>query len=384
MEVLAILRLLILQDVKVDGTNLDTKFSDSTTKNTHLQFTNDVTMSNFSKQIKSGNGLYVNKNSVLHLVNCNTEDNHVVEILEYGRVWGTIDIVDSSANLGVIGYNYHSNNWLGNVSTDGNNSCDIYGQAEKGNMALGVDGYFNVTGPVKATLKDGTYKFILNAAPTFVDENSSFTITYGTNGTEYADGTVVVYGNSKLSEASIALANDGYNLVLDDNGDLVLQDKNIVTTFEGASIRLSGDEGFRFVSRINHSVADIGTAGVQEYGTLIIPTVVLGSNELTIAAATDGVEYGDYTVKAAQVKSTVNYVEGVNTTQYAAMLIGIPSANGNFYKTSFTVRPYMVMSDSTVVYGDAQTKSMYDVATALGEEYATEENVVKILSATAE
>ncbi|MGN0244073.1 MAG: glycoside hydrolase family 43 protein [Lachnospiraceae bacterium] len=371
---------LTLKNVNVDGTGFGATFLSGAW---HLQITEQVTMTNFTKQIKKGNRMQVNSGAVLTLENCNTQDDCLIEVLEAGRITGKINIVNSSAKKGVISYNYSKSSWFDKVATDGNNDCDIYIGA--GNT-FGSSG-LQFEGPVKITIASGQVMNI-NKIPNFVGSDSSVTLSY--EGTLAVD-TVLVQGNGYLTAElaeKILFSSDEYELALNSDGNLVITEKledDLLVSSVGAQIRMTGDEGFRFLSKVNRSSTEIAAlkadGTIKEYGTLIMPAVVLGENELTMDAAITGIVYENYTVKAAKVASTVHYEEATDSTKYAALLVGFPANNATFYKTYFTVRTYVVMGDGSIVYGDAVNRSMYDVAIGLGETYAGEENVAKILEA---
>ncbi|MGN0244067.1 MAG: hypothetical protein ACI4CT_08415 [Lachnospiraceae bacterium] len=302
-----------LDDVIVDGTNLDVTFNKTNGYNDHhLYITDEVTMKNFTKQIKAGNGFHVKKKStsnggtnsigVLHLVDCNTTDDYLIQFVQYAKVWGQIDIVNSSAALGVIGVTYEKDNYLGKISTDGQSPCDIYQAVSKNSNTLGVDGTFDVTGNVKATVKEGA-AFTMGSGntPNFVD-GATMTITYGTNGTIYADGTVVVYGNSVLTEDNIAgfvCGNDGYNLVLNEEGNLVLEKIVYPASLDGVGYA-SFEEAYNAFANAETPAAGTITLGTDveiAYTEHTLPAALTIVSEdaanpctMTIAAKADGEE----------------------------------------------------------------------------------------------
>ncbi len=163
-----------------------------------------------------------------------------------------------------------------------------------------------------------------------------------------------------------------FDLKLYNSGELAAvedADINIATT-DGASIRTSGVQGLRFVSTIQKD-ADYGK--VVEFGTLLIPTEYLGTNELVL-----GYKAGQKKC-AAQVPAVYLYTDTETETSFTAVLTNIAEAN---YTREISARAYAIYEDANgnrqVVYSDVTTsRSPYTVAkNGLADASASEEDKV--------
>ncbi|MGN0242773.1 MAG: hypothetical protein ACI4CT_01785, partial [Lachnospiraceae bacterium] len=151
-------------------------------------------------------------------------------------------------------------------------------------------------------------------------------------------------------------------------------------SFQGSQIRLnSTNPGFRFVSLIARIVREKSSFpdGVEsiEYGNLLIPEIALtasGTEALEMSAVTDGItcEINDTKVliKAAKVKSTVDYENDSSTAYVKFATLLLVGNNTSVYKQNFVVRPYLIYRDSNgnqvgeIVYAKQESRNMRDIA----------------------
>lgn len=123
-----------------------------------------------------------------------------------------------------------------------------------------------------------------------------------------------------------------------------------VIEYVGASLSLSSPINLRFKFQINNS--DIENA--KEYGALITTSYILGDAALDV---------DNDTCTKAVAFSTVSGVDASHevgeAVQYAISLNGVPESD---YDKLFVVRPYIIYSDDTVVYGDMVSQSVSMVA----------------------
>lgn len=153
----------------------------------------------------------------------------------------------------------------------------------------------------------------------------------------------------------------------------------VLTMKEGASIRYFAPMGIRFVTEI--SLADYGTiVSVDknaEFGTLIIPTEVLGNTQITAE---------NYKNLDAELIVTETWLADTETTKsYAGALVGTETSDGNyenfpveFYDCELTAVSYCAY-DGTVIFAEnPQTYSMAYTASALLAEGKTDPFLLEI------
>ncbi|MBQ3055647.1 MAG: Ig-like domain-containing protein [Oscillospiraceae bacterium] len=165
------------------------------------------------------------------------------------------------------------------------------------------------------------------------------------------------YVSFKLTKVNGGTLIGLFDLKLYESGELAAVEAADITvgTTNGASIRTSGVQGLRFVSSIAKS-GDFGK--VVEYGTLLIPTEYLGTNELVL-----GYRAGEKKC-AAQVPAVYLYTDTETETSFTAVLTNIAEEN---YTREISARAYAIYEDANgnrqVVYSDVTTsRSPYTVA----------------------
>lgn len=153
---------------------------------------------------------------------------------------------------------------------------------------------------------------------------------------EDADITVTVKTPSTLVEDPANLTADAYQIRVPYAGAEE-------TTF-----------GFRFISEVN-----VENYTAKEFGTLVIPSAKLE---------------GDLTVETADVAKVVAEKFMSETTetfkQYNATMVDIKEAN---YAVDFTYRPYIVLEDDSIVYGEVATANILETITALYDDLNAEQ-----------
>lgn len=131
-----------------------------------------------------------------------------------------------------------------------------------------------------------------------------------------------------------------------------------LSTVNGAAVRVEDPMGIRFYSSIPKSLAE----DVVEYGTILLPTAMLGENELTCD-----------TESVAVVKAEKLYSKTDSEYQFTAVLYNMPYSA---YKTEITARAYAKLSDGSYIYGNTVARSIYQVAeNGLASSNATAEEV---------
>ena len=153
----------------------------------------------------------------------------------------------------------------------------------------------------------------------------------------------------------------------------------VLTMKEGASIRYFAPTGIRFVTEI--SLADYETIVSAdenaEFGTLIIPTEVLGNTQITAE---------NYKNLDAELIVTETWLADTETTKsYAGALVGTETSDGfenfpvAFYDCELTAVSYCAY-DGTVIFAEnPQTYSMAYTASALLAEGTEDEFLSKIV-----
>ena len=128
-------------------------------------------------------------------------------------------------------------------------------------------------------------------------------------------------------------------------------------TFEtkGASVRLVGEKGLRFTTYVNAGYIDWLDANAEGYrfGTLIIPSAVLGNEELTVNT--------DKVLDVSTEKWGESILDGETVTYYTyhAVLWNIPSTQ---YATGIKARPYVYYGGEYHYDDDISERSVGEVA----------------------
>lgn len=140
-----------------------------------------------------------------------------------------------------------------------------------------------------------------------------------------------------------------------------------VLSYHGFSVRITGRSGLRYKSGISqetkNKLTGSGVEGytVKEYGTLLLPSNLLGESQLTLDTekAARGLSYGK-DEKGQIVDKVLEKVSGRD--RFASVLVGLPVSQ---YKTEFAFRAYMVLTKNgkdIVIYGPQKEKSIYGLA----------------------
>lgn len=139
-----------------------------------------------------------------------------------------------------------------------------------------------------------------------------------------------------------------------------IQDVDFQTV--GAQIRTVEPMGLRFISFIKDEyVASFGDDVLVEYGTLLLPKVYLGSNELTI----DGrYQYNGKLYKPAVVQAKKIWSRSEGRTYFTAVLTGLAPEQ---YQNDYVSRVYVKVTDAEnnvqLIYSDDHvTKQVYQIA----------------------
>ncbi len=152
-------------------------------------------------------------------------------------------------------------------------------------------------------------------------------------------------------------------------------------TVLGAQYRTVGAPGLRFGTQVNvtksdaeveaqngkvtvnNSTGEATIGNIAKMGTLLIPTDLLGDAELqfTVDGKINGIRYLDIEMKKLHI---INDAEGFVT--FNVVMIGIPDAEvgGANYDRQFTAVSYIEYANGTIVYSDAISRSIADVAAA--------------------
>lgn len=142
--------------------------------------------------------------------------------------------------------------------------------------------------------------------------------------------------------------------------------KNLLS-YDGFSIRISGDQGIRLKTGISSSVKNTliksGIAGykLKEYGTLVTDRANLGDTPLLKGGegVLEGMSYGTDArgQKLDYVYDTVN-----GRQQFTSVLVGLPREK---YNTTYTFRSYAVLEKNgtqSIIYGPTVSHSMVSLA----------------------
>ncbi|MDD6396186.1 MAG: leucine-rich repeat protein [Firmicutes bacterium] len=162
--------------------------------------------------------------------------------------------------------------------------------------------------------------------------------------------TAVGYGDVEIT----ATVNSKYSAVCK-----IFVAPNIDFTILGASIRISDPYGIRFGIQLGKT-GDYGKVEIVEYGTVMMPTEKLGSDELLLS--TDNV---------LKVKGEVIYSETSSALVYTGVLINIPNS---FFGTDVSGRGYLIYKDTNgaqhTIYTDTVSRSFNGVAQAAYDSYS--------------
>lgn len=153
----------------------------------------------------------------------------------------------------------------------------------------------------------------------------------------------------------------------------------VLTMKEGASVRLFEPMGIRFVTEISkEDYEEITADGNAEFGTLIIPTEVLGNTQITAE---------NYKSLDAELIVTETWLADTETTKsYAGALVGTETSDGNyenfpeeFYDCELTAVSYCAYDDGKVIFAEnPQRYSMAYTASALLAEGQTDPFLTEI------
>lgn len=153
----------------------------------------------------------------------------------------------------------------------------------------------------------------------------------------------------------------------------------VLTMKAGASVRLFEPTGIRFVTEISaEDYAEIIAADKNaEFGTLIIPTEVLGNTQITAE---------NYKNLDAELIVTETWLADTETTKsYAGALVGTETSDGNyenfpeeFYDCELTAVSYCAYDEKVIFAENPQRYSMAYTASALLAEGQTDPFLTKI------
>ena len=152
----------------------------------------------------------------------------------------------------------------------------------------------------------------------------------------------------------------------------------VLTMKKGASVRLFEPTGIRFVTEISaEDYAEITAGGNAEFGTLIIPTEVLGNTQITAE---------NYKDLDAELIVTETWLANTETTKsYAGALAGTETSDGNyenfpekFYDCELTAVSYCAYAEKVIFAENPQRYSMAYAASASIAEGQTDPFLTKI------
>lgn len=187
--------------------------------------------------------------------------------------------------------------------------------------------------------------YFLVGSNTKVLEGSTF-------GQDHLPNDQIMTANTRNPLAYPSLSAERYTPLAVDPADMSL-------TMLGANIRVSDPYGIRFGVQIAKDEA-YRAADIVEYGTLIIASNTLGSNELTLE-----------TENVRRIEAVNLYSEDDSQITYTGVLVGIP---GGFFGTNVKGRGYLIYRDADgqeqVIYSDVAEKSFYGVAQTAYNSYS--------------
>ena len=152
----------------------------------------------------------------------------------------------------------------------------------------------------------------------------------------------------------------------------------VLTMKEGASVRFFEPTGIRFVTEISKEDYEIIAADeTAEFGTLIIPTEVLGNTQITAE---------NYKDLDAELIVTETWLADTETTKsYAGALVGTETSDGNyenfpaeFYDCELTAVSYCAYAGKVIFAENPQRYSMAYAASASIAEGKTDPFLLEI------
>lgn len=127
-------------------------------------------------------------------------------------------------------------------------------------------------------------------------------------------------------------------------------------TLAGAQVRFKDPTGLRFLSQVKKADYDALGAAATATGTLILPTDLLGTGELTLEALKDKTEGKDYLNVTNDGWLNAETAEADGAYTFSGAIVGIKKGN---YNRNFSAVGYL-----TVTYADGTTANFYGGYTA--------------------
>ena len=127
-------------------------------------------------------------------------------------------------------------------------------------------------------------------------------------------------------------------------------------TLAGAQVRFKDPTGLRFLSQVKKADYDALGAAATATGTLILPTDLLGTGELTLEALKDKTEGKDYLNVTNDGWLNAGTAEADGAYTFSGAIVGIKKGN---YNRNFSAVGYL-----TVTYADGTTANFYGGYTA--------------------
>lgn len=127
-------------------------------------------------------------------------------------------------------------------------------------------------------------------------------------------------------------------------------------TLAGAQVRFKDPTGLRFLSQVKKADYDALGAAATATGTLILPTDLLGTGELTLEALKDKTEGKDYLNVTNDGWLNAETAETDGAYTFSGAIVGIKKGN---YNRNFSAVGYL-----TVTYADGTTANFYGGYTA--------------------
>lgn len=122
-------------------------------------------------------------------------------------------------------------------------------------------------------------------------------------------------------------------------------------TLAGAQVRFKDPTGLRFLSQVKKADYDALGAAATATGTLILPTDLLGTGELTLEALKDKTEGKDYLNVTNDGWLNAETAEADGAYTFSGAIVGIKKGN---YNRNFSAVGYL-----TVTYADGTTANFY-------------------------
>lgn len=127
-------------------------------------------------------------------------------------------------------------------------------------------------------------------------------------------------------------------------------------TLAGAQVRFKDPTGLRFLSQVKKADYDALGAAATATGTLILPTDLLGTGDLTLEALKDKTEGKDYLNVTNDGWLNAETAETDGVYSFSGAIVGIKKGN---YNRNFSAVGYL-----TVTYADGTTANFYGGYTA--------------------